>query len=529
MNNLLVLVWLRWRLMINEMWPELFSLSHALHILFILLSFMLFFGFGVSCSFFISLCIKVENKEQWFYYANTIIRNLLLFIIIIKILSSGEIIKRVNSKILRYYPVKTTIRYVFELILRLFDKWYLLAACFLFGFILGFGLSVTSPSFLLILSIIVFAIILGLHLIIEIVEEASQIFLSFSRRIKYSLIVVAIFWVTLYIYTLSASDNPLAIIQEHTPIGFFNKALHKLLIGYKPLGVIQEVWNSLIFISALSLILIIIYIFRKTFITEDFYIKKTPKKKHQLTFERILFFFPKKILPFIIKDLRYFTRSRTTQVLIILELIAFSYISYQVNVNSKNYSEQFIIFLLIYCTTNMWQPYLGNFLGMERDGFRFYLFGPISIADLILSKYLSFLILQIPFIIWTFFIAGYYLKPFILPLIIMGQISAFCLIMIYGNLSSIKSPYFVERYGLIFFPNASHNYSINGFLTTIAFTIYPIFFITITTEFKVSTISYIVIIAITILTFGFFNRAKSKVNSIFIAQQEAIYTKLRLS
>ena len=527
MKTLPALIWLRWRLAMNEIGPLLLSLSHVLHDLFVALYFMLFFGIGASCSFYINLNTKLEYPEQWFYHANTIVSTLLLFIIILKILSSGEIIKRLNSKTLRYYPIKTVVLYVFDLILRLLDKWYLMTVCFLFGFVSGFGLSINSPLELFSLSFIIFTIIIGLHCIIEIIEEAIQFFFSFSRLARYSLTIVAVILSSLLVNILPIFKNPLALIQKYTSIGFFNVALYGLYDEHKPWIVNQQAWKSFIFVSLLLIILIVVHIFHKAFVVKDSNIKNIRRKIFQLTLERALFFLPQNIAPFIIKDLHYFIRSRTTQVLIVLELVVVSYISYQVGTNSKNYSWFIIIYFLIFCTSNAWIPYLGNIFGMEKDAFAFYLLSPTSIRNLLLSKNISFLILQTPFILWTWLIIGYFLEPLFLPLFILGQVSAFCLIMIYGNISSIESPYPVERYGLIFYRSASGKFSILGFLAMAACMIYQIFFAVMILKLKASLISYMIIATITMLTYWLFHRSKSKAYKIFIARHEAIYKTLR--
>lgn len=523
MKTLQILIWFRWRLMLNEMWPELFSLSRVLHVLFIVLSFILFFGFGAFCSFLMNHNVNFENHNQWFYQANIIVSNLLLFVIILKIFSSGEIIKRVSSKTLRYYPIKTVVMYIFDLLLRLLDRWYLKAACFLFGFVSVFGLSNNPLSAILSLSIEICTIILAVHFIIEIIEEASKLFLSFSRLAKFLFtfaIVILLSFITIY----PIFNNSLTLIQKYTPVGFFNTAIHELYIEHKPWKVIQEIWNSLIFLSMLSFVLSVVYIFRKVFVAEDSSVINLRKKNTPLTFEQILFILPQNLAPFIIKDIRYFIRSRTTQVLITLEIIALAYISYRIITNSTNIS---IILFLIYCTTYLWLPYLGNIFGMEKNAFSFYMLSPTSIDNLMLSKNISFLVLQIPFIMWTWLIVGFSLQPLVLPLFILGQVSAFCLTMIYGNMNSIESPFPVERNGIIFFPRSSRKFSINSILRITAFTIYPIFFVAMISEFRTSIISYIIIAAIAVLSYWLFLKSISKSYITFIAQYEEIYLTLR--
>lgn len=366
MKTLLALIWLRWRLIINEIRTAIFPRSRSLHLIFVVLYFLLFFFIGVSGSFLINLSVKFQGSKHWLQLGNSFVSILFLPIFIGKIFSSGEIFKRVYSKSLRHYPIKAIALYMFDLAFRLIDRWYLMLACFLFGFIIGFGFP-TNPIFaLLSLSFIIFMIILGLHIIIEIFEETLQLFLSFLKIVRYLSSVMAVILLCLFVDVPSIFNNPLELIQTYTPIGFLNSALYGLYVEHN-MGMLSEaIWNSFLFISASFVILIFVYEFRKIFVFEPLSNNIIRKTRPQFTFDRIIFIFPQSLTPYIIKDLRYFVRSRM-KIFMLLELALLLYFFYNIGESSQIS----ITFSLLLFPCIFWGDIVSNLFGMEKKCFWF--------------------------------------------------------------------------------------------------------------------------------------------------------------
>jgi hypothetical protein len=528
MKSFYILVWLRWRLLINELESGYFSLSRIFHLLFIGMYFIFCFGIGFIFSVLINLSSKHGGSTQWIYNANIFFVWILLILLFYKIISPGQFFRNIDLNRLRFYPITSIFLFLFDFLFGFIDRWYIAIFFIIMGFITGLGLRIDIIIDLPALTFIVFTIIMSFHFLFTTIEEIVLSLLSFSKIIRFCILaLITIGLVIIYFKGRFLLETPFYIVQNYSPIGYLNNALSGLFIENKPWVVNYYFWKSFLFASTLFIFLIVTHVIRITFIPEVLGSDIIRKNKWRLTLENILFFIPLSMKTFVVKDLRYIVRSRRTQLSILLELIFIFFIYYKYGINADNINNHYIIiYFILFFPLMLWETYMSNYFGMEKSAFTLYLFCPISIERLITAKNISFFILQTPFIILEYMAFIIIMPLSLMPLLIISQISVFCFFAIMGNINSVTSPYPVDRNTQLF-KTRSSGFSFQGMVGLICFIVLPIIIGLVIWKWNSTYSAYWILITIAVISSIIYYSIKSYTSKLFKERSELHYKIMR--
>lgn len=135
--------------------------------------------------------------------------------------------------------------------------------------------------------------------------------------------------------------------------------------------------------------------------------------------------------------------------------------------------------------------------------------------------------MQIPFILLTWLIFIFLRSPILMPIFILAQASVFCLFTSFGNINSVMAPLPVEREGRMLSRNSADYFSRFSYILIFITLFLSFILAAVIWKLKSSLLSYLIIGTITVLTYGFYHRSKSKASKILLERYEAIYNTLR--
>lgn len=486
MKNLILLYKLRWKLLVHE-----FRNKGSKSSLFIPV-FILFFSlvFGGLIGFVIRNYIPETKTINWTHLASGYLLLIFLTSVFRKIISPQRYIGTLDKRVISYYPVSIFKVFFADLTFGLVDLLYLFMLCMVAGIFVGFwwaSLTIISLiSFILFLFYLVFLI----HLSSEIISNSIKLLNYFPRVLIFCGVCVGI--TVLYIYLsgiVSASNWIGSFFNEAAAfidIYFFHNFAHQQASFFIAHLVLITALTSLFFVQKyIDIYMLKKYsfgngTFKRTIKIRDINWKNIFRTKHYYLFQ---------------KDIKYFFRNRRILTSMLIELFIYVYIFYS-KLGTKDFQNILVVlFVCLSVPIAVWDSYLSNQWGTDKNGFALYLLGGVNAKMLILSKNITFLVVRIFYTIILCGFLGFYFSIRIIPFIILLQYSIIQLNMIFANNNSIINPYPVDLKENAFSNIRTAPFKLIGFLGLLVAFFVPLILLVILYIYELQLITFVIYLA----------------------------------
>lgn len=438
-------------------------------------------------------------------------------VFVMKVFGTNKLDNQVDFSRILFLPLSINQVILVRFLLSSLDRVYLIPFTLLIGFSATLGVLFASISSFIYSIVNIIAIIITLHIFSIITQLLIGYFSHNNKRVIIILIALSIF---LIFYTKTIN---LLFLQGNTNLGIFIS-----WIVYQSINSNFIAPFSLIFINLIICIMgIFIYWFlnflfyRFSFIIfsvrtnsdEDRSVRKNSNRRRTFLIQN----------PIINKEIKYILKSsinRTALIITGIFIINYIYLFYANKLNKDDFIQFAFIFSLI--DLIFWNSYLNNQWGYDKGGFGVFLYSPIDIKQLLISKNLSFffvkLIILIPIMFLSLMIFSVEYSVLIFILMLFVNLGSF----IISNYTALKCPYPTNLTESVFSKSVKSKLSFVGFIFLILLTILISVHLMIFYFFNISTITYIIYLLLLLLIFSiyifslqytiaFFEREKIKI------------------
>ena len=515
MSQLATLFYLQLSIIRNEFRKDdTFKLVHL--ILVLLIPLFLFSFFGYSIGYLIKYSHNLGNElnlKVLFYSLNT-----LIFVLMISnIFSRRKILKQITYRNLRFMPIGLFLFLSVDFVFSFFNKINLFLISLLLGLIVGIS---SSNEFFFLLFFIVLTLILLIHLFVELADAIINIVRSRATIFYLVLgITIAIF---IFIY-----QSKLEQITSISPIGLSINTIVYFPSSNSISIVLNSIFNNIIYFVIGSLVYFFVKWLDFLLVTKNITQNTSPIKiSKKITSINI---FNEELSAFLLKDIKYIIRSSRPLSQIIFEILVviIFVLSYHYNLNIFPHNIYVTLFIAIILPVLLWDFYLSNQWGLEKKGFGFYLFAPVTYYKMILAKNISYFIIKIPVLIISTFLFGYFISIDIFPYVIFLQVIINLLLIIIANYNSIRFPFPTDLSENLLSKNSPNTrFSMIGFLGLLLILLFSSTLLFIMWKLSESIITLIIFLILTLFLVFSYSFALRSFNKYFVTKKEKMYNSL---
>lgn len=422
----------------------------------LLLLMVVFGGFGYSLGYLMIYSNKIKPAIDSIAFLRSI-EMLIVLLIIANLFSQRRCYKQLTYKHLRFMPLQLYVLIGVDFLFSSFNRINLFIASLLIG--LSFCTS-SIDIFFLLKFILIFTLIAVIHLFVVLVDSVFNI-LRTHIKLRYMILITSVIIVlTLILLPQIKIENAIS----ESPIGWSTNEIVLVNSEISFPIILQSILINLICLFCGSLIYILVKLYDYALITKN---SKTISPKFGL-FNIALKILEKdvELFGYLSKELKCLIRSNRTGSQIVFELffVVLIVYNYYFNLNIFPRNIYFQLFLAIVFPVLLWDFFLSNQFGLDKKGFKFYLYSPIDFKKLILSKNYSYLIVKIPTLILSSILFSYFIDIKLLPFIILLQLIVNTLMITIGNYNSIKYPSPSDVSENILSQKSPNRFSMIGFL-----------------------------------------------------------------
>lgn len=535
MNTLVALLWLRWRSVVNATRGDLFNFSKVGGYFIIGVAVFLFSSIGVLTGLALRATVH-DGFAASVQMVNNFTGIFLAFVVVMKLLSSGKLLRGFSLTRYRLYPIPMPLLHILNFFLGMIDVWYI----FLFGYLITFAVSAGVFAFsagttLMAISLITLNIFF-VHLVFESLRTLGRLFVSASRTYKYLtlglILAVAILFMGQQGMAFDDALVPsLGTIIRFLPLGWMNEAFVSIIMAFPTSLLDKTLFTTFLVNGVACLLLVMITILEMRISTVPVLSVQRKKKLSPPPLESFFFFLPTDIIPHLAKDLRYLIRSRRTRVIFLmipLLVIIFIIVFLQTSKFATTVAKPFFFIPFLSFIPLLWEQYYVNYFGMEKSAFLRYLFSPTTPTRILVAKNISLFLAVFPFVALGWIYVGIYWPFSVLALLVLSQVAVLGIAFISGNFISLVTPIPVEarEFRGVADTNSSSLYGfihmICGFaaLLVIGFS---------TWYFGISFATYSIVGILAIIVYVIYVRTLPTASKLFITNAELIHSTLNRS
>ena len=519
------LLYLYSRLIVNEYKKKFFSKNTLFGALIIIFLSIFAIGMGFGLGYFVNYADahKGLHLGNPFYFLKMFFSEIGFIVIVIKASPRTRLFGPINLGILKIFPLTKREIFLFDVNTGLFDYMSLYLTELILGLIAGaggFSLSLYAATVFIILC---FSLVYLIHIFSEFLHSITRLLSSLPKiRTTISILIIASI-----IYTFVLKDISINYLINNNPLSWNVGSVFSLIIfneGHWLLNIIQ--FNIICSFAGIILIILIKSFHEKLFSAHIVQInKKIKNKRFQLP--NLALFFPKKLQPYLEKDIKYILRSSRSLSTLIIELLVIVFVSYMHFTHSRSYN--YVYFpagFIILFPSIMWDFFLSNCWGFEKKGFGFYMFSNADTYSLTPSKNLSYMLVRLPLILLGTLALCIMFSFKFLPLIILLYIILALTTLSFSNLVSVKNPFPVNFKERSMSKQQQQKVSWIGFIGLISDLILPAATLFMVFKLGLGVVTYSVLAIMLILLLAIYKVMISYSSSFLIKQKEIIYKKL---
>ncbi len=466
------LFYLYWRIAANDLKEKFFSKStFAGAIVLIILSiFFIAFGYSLGYGIIYSYYHHEFKMGVSVNYAVKLFLMMSVFFIMANALAPLKFMKQLNYHVLKIFPINTAAIFTFDLIIGFID----LRLVLLFEVLIsltagtgGFSFSILHSLSLLIMSV---SLIYLIHLTTELIRSFVKVLTSL---LTYK-IIGAIIATAILAYFFILKNIPLKYFLRNNPIAWNINSIFSYVLFKDVHWIYNSIMINLVCSVGLFAAIIAVRMLHNNLVSQRLIHENQAfkEKKKRITFP--ISIFPDNIRMYLMKDMRYISRSNRVLTAVFVEIIIICVVFYFHFTHSRIY-DHFLVAMgfIIIGPVMLWDFYLSNYWGFEKIGFGFYLFSPAEMRYAILSKNISFIFVKsILILLMSLTVSLLYSFKYFMPVLIINFILVLIMIM-FSNIIAVRNPYPVDLKEDTFSQTQPGKFSLAGFIGLLLYLILP--------------------------------------------------------
>lgn len=512
-------------ILINEYRKKFFSKSTIFGSAIIIIISIFALGIGFALGYLVNYSRLHPSLKlgDAFYGIKLMFLEVALPVVIAKAASGMNPFRVVDLNNLKIFPVTKFAIFSFDINVGLFDFMSLYLAVFLIGVIAGAGGFTTSIPAVLVFILFLVSVVYFVNIFGEFFRSIKML-LSYLPKFPVVSASIILFGI---LYFFLFKDLSFKTIVNNNPLSWDVSSIFSITIFKESNWILNCIaLNILISIAGLILIVSIRSLHEKLFSARI--IRTAPKiKQKKSDLPKIISLLPQRLQPYVDKDLKYLLRSSRSVSAVIFEILFLVFIGYMHISHSKAYSNLYIVLgLIVIFPAILWDFFLSNSWGLEKNGFGFYLYTNNDFNNLIQSKNLSFLFFKIPVTLVISVGFGFIFSFKYMPIIILLNLILYLTSLTFANIVSIKNPYPVEFKESSLQRRQQQRISWIGFAGMLTY--FALTAAIISTQYKLKSgfIFYLITASILVIIFYIYKYILSYSSSLLNKQKELIYKEL---
>ncbi|HED08011.1 MAG TPA: hypothetical protein ENI57_07845 [Ignavibacteria bacterium] len=522
---MLSIFYLYWRILYNEYRKRFFSKSTLFGAALIIFLTIFSVGFGFALGFLVSYTrLHPElNAGDPFYGIRLVFLQMIGSVILLKVTYNARTFKQLNLNTLRLFPVTKSTIFLFDINIGFIDLISLYLMEFLIGLIAGAGGFSISIYTAIVFLIFCFSLVYFVHIISELFQSIIKLF-SYLPKIRTTIVVLL---TLILLYFVFIKELTWEIVINNNPLSWNVSSIFSLTIFHQNHWIFEIILLNIIF-SIIGLVFIISIKIIHANLFSAHILKKTQEvKKAKIQLSRLISFFPEKLQLYVEKDIKYLFRSSRSLTAIIMEVMLLVFVGYMYFTHGKYYNSIYLpVAFVITFPVLIWDFFLSNIWGLEKQGFGFYMYSNVNFNALVISKNISFLFVRLPVILLISVVLSTLFSFEYFPVIILLYLILNFTLLMFSNIVSVRNPYPVDFKESSFSKRQQRSFSLLGFIGLMIYLILPAAILFILYKLGTGLVFYSIMSVILILLFIFYKKMVSYASSLLYKQKENIYKKL---